>query len=70
MMGQMTGRTDLRDLSVSPVHNALVFYLKNVWFLFLVFKKKLFFSNNRWSPPPPRPPARPPWSFAFPTPVL
>jgi len=40
-------------ISVNPVHNAQVCYFNNVWLMFLVFSKKLFFSNNRWSPPAP-----------------
>jgi hypothetical protein len=40
-----------------------VCYFNNVWFIFLDFQKKLFFSNNLWFPPSP-------WSFTFSTPVL
>jgi len=43
-----TNIVEVQVTSVNPGHNAQVCYFNNVWLMFLVFKKKLFFSNNRF----------------------
>jgi hypothetical protein len=50
-------------ISVNPVHNAQVCYFNNVWFMFLVLKKKNLFKQPLVPPPSPR-------SFAFLAPAL